>query len=101
MDPTAPKVFKTNLATALLMSQNVSGCLSILREIHDDREPGVIKLKEAIERWKHSLGLWKRICFKFYGAVNAPPVTLDFQPGDLDGGLQQNNRSLITKPILP
>lgn len=78
-----PQVFKTNFATALLLAQNVGGCLSALDELHDETNPTVIRLRAAIERWRRSLSLPKRIMFAMCGDVSGPPVTPDFLPGEL------------------
>ena len=77
-----PVVFKTNFAVALLMDNNLSGCLSALAEIKEVH-PAVEKLTQAIERWRKNLNLWQR--FNWYmGAQPNQPVVLVFPPGDLE-----------------
>ncbi|HUU82801.1 MAG TPA: hypothetical protein VM243_04775 [Phycisphaerae bacterium] len=78
-----PTVFKTNYATALLLVKNVAGCLAILQELAQEQNPYVQKLRAAIDRWRRSLGWWKRLAFDLYGAEPDKPVSLDFPPGEL------------------
>lgn len=79
----APTLFKTNFATALLLAKNISGCLSVLQEINDERDAGVTRLRAAITRWKQSLTWRQRLWFKLYGDASDKAVPLDFQPGEL------------------
>jgi hypothetical protein len=78
-----PAVFKTNFAVALLMADNMGGCLSALAEVKEEEHPAVGKLTAAIERWKKSLTLWARLNW-YIGGQPDRPVVLDFQPGDLE-----------------
>jgi hypothetical protein len=78
-----PTSFKTNYATALMLVKNVTGCLATLREVQDQDAPYVLKLRAAIERWRRSLGWWKRLAFDWYGAEPDRPVLLDVPPGEL------------------
>lgn len=78
-----PNTFKTNFATALLLANNVSGCVAVLDEINDEKDPAVIRLRKAVEDWKGRLNPLRRILFNLYGESSRPPVTLDFVPGDL------------------
>ena len=77
-----PTVLLANYATALLLEQNVEGCLTLLREVGDPGHPSVVRLRDAIARWRGGLGLWARIQFSVYG-VAARPVVLDFAPGEI------------------
>jgi hypothetical protein len=80
--PGIPTVFITNYATALLLADNVVGCLRVLDEIGDQANPAVQKLRAAIRRWKDSLAFWQK--FHWYtGGRPDRPVTLEFSPGDL------------------
>jgi hypothetical protein len=78
-----PTVLKANYATALLLAKNVSGCLVLLREIAQEQDPYMQKLRAAIDRWRRSLSWWERLAFDWYGADPDKPVPLDFQPGEL------------------
>ncbi|MBN2562634.1 MAG: hypothetical protein JXQ75_17045 [Phycisphaerae bacterium] len=78
-----PTTFKTNFATALLLANNVSGCLALLREIAQEQDPYMQKLRAAIDCWRRSLGWWKRLAFVLCGTEPDKPVSLDFQPGEL------------------
>jgi hypothetical protein len=77
-----PVLFKTNYATALAAANRLSGCISILDEIHDEANPAVERLRVAIRRWEEGLSLWQR----FRWAIGEPvggQIILDFPPGDL------------------
>lgn len=79
-----PTIFKANFATALLLTRNAAGCLSVLDEMGDSSHPAVVKVRDAVARWRRSLGWWRRIWFAMYGSAPTAPVVLDFAPGDLD-----------------
>lgn len=79
----APNVFKTNFAAALLASNNVGGCLSVLHEINDEQNPVVQRLRAAIQLYRKRLPFWKRVQW----LMGMPPdgsVTLDFPLGGLE-----------------
>jgi hypothetical protein len=76
-----PEVAKTNLATALLLSQGVDGCQAVLSQLNNRVNPTVIRLQAAIAAWKRRLSLFQRLqCL--WGTPNVP-VSLDFPPGEL------------------
>lgn len=78
-----PVVFKTNFATALLAQGNLDGCLGVLHEINDEENHTVQQLRAAIQRFKESLSLWKRLQWKM-GVLPDDPVPLDFPLGSLE-----------------
>jgi hypothetical protein len=78
----APLVFKTNYAVALLASDNMPGCLSVLNEIREDENPTVQKLHAAIQRWKQSLSFWQKVRW-YLGDDPRRKVTLDFPLGEV------------------
>jgi WD40 repeat protein len=80
--PDVPLEFKTNLATALLLSCNVQGCHSLLDEIQYEQHPSVQRLRMAIQQWKASLGLRDRLRW-FWGCTISRSITLDFPVGEL------------------
>jgi hypothetical protein len=80
--PDAPLHFKTNFATALLLSGHLRGCEDVLAELHDDDHPLVARLLQAIDRWKASLTFWQRLRH-WLGGDLAVEVKLDFPPGDV------------------
>jgi hypothetical protein len=82
--PDVSIVFKRNFATALLLAGNVAGSLSVLREISREDDPGVVRLRAEIARWKRSLTWLERCWFAMSGEAPKRPVVLDFPPGDLD-----------------
>jgi hypothetical protein len=78
-----PTVCKTNHATALLVSKNLSGCLRMLSDLKNENHPTSQKLHAAIQRWKSNLSLWQKIQW-YTGSELDHPVELDFPPGDLE-----------------
>jgi len=83
LKPDAPLVFKTNFATALLASNNMAGCLSVLHEIGQEDNPTVKRLRAGIERWKQTLSFWQKL--KWYtGDIPTKPIVLDFPLGELE-----------------
>jgi hypothetical protein len=77
-----PTAMKVNFATALLMSNNVDVCESVLNEINDAQHPMVKQIREAIRRWRKSLSLWQKVRM-LSGQQPDRPVELDFAPGCL------------------
>ncbi len=78
-----PDVFKTNYATALLLSGNLSGGLQALHEVGDALHPAAVKLHQAIRRWRNGLTFWQKVNW-WMGGQPDHPFTLDFPPGDLE-----------------
>lgn len=78
----APVVFKTNYAVALLASDNLPGCLSVLNEIHEEENPTVQQVRAAIQRWKQSLSFWQKVRW-YLGDDPRQKVTLDFPLGEV------------------
>ncbi len=83
LKPNLPTAVKANYATALALTKNVGGCVALLQEFSQDQDQYVRKLRAAVDRWRRSLGWWKRLAFDLYGAEPDKPVPLDFQPGEL------------------
>ncbi|MBN1510524.1 MAG: tetratricopeptide repeat protein [Phycisphaerae bacterium] len=79
----APALFKTNYATALLMENNITGCIEILNDMKDEQDPSVERLRDAITRWKKSVAWWRRLLAAHCGMSTSRPVTLDFAPGEI------------------
>jgi hypothetical protein len=77
----APLALKVNFATALLLDNNVSGCVRALDEIGDDND-AVRQLRAAINNWRGKLSLWQKMRYAM-GAELEVPVQLDFEPGIL------------------
>jgi hypothetical protein len=78
-----PTVFATNFATALLLSNNVSGSESILHEVKDKTHPAVEQLEAAFRKWRSGLSLWQKLRMFFGETPDQAPV-LDFPPGHLE-----------------
>lgn len=78
-----PTFCRTNFATALLLTRRLDGCVSLLKAINREDDAGVRRLRDAIARWRNSLGWVKRIAFDWYGADPDSPVPLDFDPGEV------------------
>lgn len=72
--PDVPTVFKTNLATALLISGDTAGCLRTLDEIGDDDDPAVRRLRAAAARWAPPLTAWARFARRLGIRPARPPV---------------------------
>ena len=64
-----PTHFITNYATALLLEQNVAGCLSTLEELKQEENPMVRVLRGAIRQWRRELGWWGRLLLALSGVV--------------------------------
>lgn len=77
-----PAVFLTNFATALLLTNNVSGCKDALGAVPDPRDPGVQRLRSAIRRWWSELSFWQKLRW-YWGDTLDRPVPLDFPPGEI------------------
>lgn len=78
-----PIVWKSNLATSLLLCGNVSGCVSLLNELRDEQHPALDQLRQAISSWQAGLSLWQKLGWKL-GLAPACPVPLNFPPGGLN-----------------
>lgn len=70
---------KVNFATALLLDGNVSGCLHILDEMHDEDNPTVQQLQTGIKQWRKGL-LFRQVLLLYCSDRPKSPVKLDFQP---------------------
>jgi hypothetical protein len=79
----APMAFKTNFATALLASDNLAGCLSVLHEIGEEENPTVRQIRVAIQQWRQSLPLWHRLQW-YLGDYPQGQVPLAFPLGNLE-----------------
>jgi hypothetical protein len=77
----APLVFKTNFATALFLSGNISGGESVLSDLRDETDDGVQKLRAAVAMWKSSMTFWEKLRW-WLGGEPARPLTLDYPPGN-------------------
>lgn len=77
-----PVVWKTNLATSLLLCGSTSGCVSILNDLRGEQHPAIEPLRRAISNWQAGLSLWQKLGWKL-GLDPACPVRLDFPPGEL------------------
>ncbi len=80
--PDVPTAWKVNFATALLLSDNLSGCVQLLGDIHEEDHPGVQRLRAAVGSWHNRLSIWQKIQW-FLGGQPARGVELDFPPGEL------------------
>ena len=81
--PEAPTVFKSNFATALLLSRSVTGTEAVLQEAADESHPAVQRLRAAIARWRSGLSFWQRLQWRC-GMDPGRPVDLGFAPGDFE-----------------
>ena len=85
MRPNVPTIYKTNFATALLMSGQPSGCEEILADLGDPSHPSVQRLSKAIDQWVNSLTFWQKLNW-WVGRIEPKTchVHLDFVPGELE-----------------
>jgi hypothetical protein len=79
----APPAFRINFATALLADDNLGGCLSILHAINDEENPAVRQLRDAIQRFRDGISLWKRLQWRL-GMPPSGRVAMDFPLGNLE-----------------
>lgn len=77
-----PTAWKVNFATALLMTDNLPGCIQVLRDIQEEDHPGVQRLRKAIRQWEKELSLWEKIQWHL-GGQPARCVRLNCPPGEL------------------
>jgi len=77
-----PAVFLTNFATALLLTNQISGCEGALGAVADQRDPGVQRLRNAIRQWWAGLSFWQKLRW-YWGDPLDRPVQLDFPPGEI------------------
>lgn len=80
--PDVPTAWKVNFATALLMVNNLEGCVQLLAEIQEEDHPGVQRLRAALQSWHNRMSVWEKIRW-FLGGQQARRVELDFLPGEL------------------
>lgn len=81
LHPDVPTVFKTNLATALLVAGDVDGCLRTLDEIGDEDRPSVRRLRAAADRAVPRTA-WGR-CLRWLGLWPIRPPAIDGPVGEL------------------
>lgn len=81
-DPDARPEYITNFATALLLTGNISGAREAMRLLGETETPARTRLRDAIARWRKSLGILSRLGL-LLGVVPNTPVTLNFPAGDL------------------
>src|SRR5579884_2461658 len=78
--PDVPTAWKVNFAIALLMTDNLPGCIQVLRDIHEENHPSVQRLRQAVREWEKELSLWEKIQWHL-GGQPARRVRLDCPPG--------------------
>lgn len=77
----AHPVVAVNYATALLLGGNLDGFQGVLSGVRDRRHPAVVRLENALRRWRAGLswGEWLR---SVIGLSTRTPQ-LDYPPGEL------------------
>ena len=78
----SPLECQINFATALAMSGNARGAVSVLDTIDRDDDPRILRLRDAIAHWQTRLTWWEWIQW-VGGVAISRPVPLDFEPGEL------------------
>lgn len=77
-----PAAWKVNFATALLMADNLTGAIQVLRDLKEEDHPSVQRLRSAIRQWEEELSLWEKIQWHL-GGQPARRVKLNYPPGEL------------------
>ena len=79
--PEVPTVYKSNFATALALSGQLDGALSVLQEIAPEKHPMAERLLAAINERRQRQSFWQKLrCL--WGSAQ-PRIELDFPPGEL------------------
>jgi hypothetical protein len=82
LKPEVPILFKTNFATALLLSGNISGGEGTLDDIRDEQHQEVHRLRTAIQKWKSGMTLWQKLAW-WLGSKPYRPFEVDWAPGEI------------------
>ncbi len=90
-----PVIYKTNLATALLLGGHPAGCKSILNELDDESLPAVIRIRSVIRDWEKSLSLWQRANWHWLG------LEPQNRPVKFDGVIGEFEHSPVSLPRTP
>ncbi len=77
-----PTAWRVNYVTALLLVDNVTIALGLLREIPDRQHEGVRALGAAVRAWRNSLPWWRRVLLHV-GAYPERSFQLHSPPGCL------------------
>ena len=80
MPDDVPVLFQANFATAMLMANFKDAALPIVDRLGRTENPQIVRVIEAVQQWKKSIGLWGRLRTRF-GFYPKKPVPLDFPPG--------------------
>lgn len=97
--PDVPTVYKVNFATALLLTGNLEGGISILGQTLDESHPGVQRLRACIGQWKRKFSLWQRILLMCgFGDESQTVVPLDFELGLFEDGVIEEFATNLTAP---
>lgn len=83
VDPDTPLGVKLNYATALLLNGKIAACETTLHAISEAKHPSVVRLREAISKWKRSQSFGRRISMFLGSYPIDAKVTLDLPPGEL------------------
>ena len=77
-----PVLYKTNFATAMLLSNHKEGAFDILDKLDEKEYQQVAKFKDAIRQWIKSLSFIEKCCY-YIGLYPNKPVKIDFPPGEI------------------
>jgi hypothetical protein len=80
-----PVIYIANLAISMLKVNNITGALSLDRQIDpkDRSHPAAIKLDQTIKTWKQSLSFFEKITLA-WGSAPSNPVVIENPVGDLE-----------------
>lgn len=78
-----PDLYKINYATALLLSENYSGFLSIMHEIDDKKSHSYNRIMNIYKKWKNNFSFWEKIKWIF-DIQPKQGIIFDFVPGEIE-----------------
>ena len=81
MKPELPVIYRTNFATALLLSNLPAGVQETLFEIKEKDHPSVLRLHDAMQTWQKGLSWWQWLNWKL-GVAPEVPISIEFLPGE-------------------
>ncbi len=88
MKQDASDVTKLNLVTAMLMTGNIEGALTVLNAVEHNL-PMKDNLIRAIAAWKKQLPMWSRMAMSVEIYPRNKPVKLDFAPGQIEVNVKE------------
>lgn len=66
-----------NYAIALVRAGNITGGISVLRDMPGKQEPIARQVRDAVVNWRRTLPWWRRLLLSWYGIAPGIPVPVD------------------------